>query len=168
MSVVYKISFGDNLYIGSCITLRLRKNSHKHYCYNEKSEKREKKLYQVIRENYEWKDVVFEILEQHDTVLDKLELRKREQRFIDELKPSLNMIKAYITEEQRVERDKINKKEYCKIHNEENCRKHRTKFREKLHKKYDCDCGGKYIHKAKSTHFKTKKHKKYLADLELE
>ena len=172
MSVVYKISLGDNHYIGSCNNLRLRINCHKYNCYNEK---REKKLYQVIRENYEWKDVVFEILEQHDTVLDNLELRKREQHFIDEMKPSLNMVKAYITEEQRVERDKINKKEYGKKYREENIeyiieynKEYRKKNREKINKKYDCDCGGKYGYKGKSTHLKSKKHQKYLADLELE
>ena len=168
MSCVYEISFKDCVdnYIGSCIDLHKRKYYHKSDCYNEKSHNYNYKLYQFIRDkNYDWENVIFEVLEQHDEILDNLELRKREQHFIDDLHPTLNSHKAYQTAEQL--------KEYKKEHYEENreyykekYKKYREENKTKINKKCDCECGGKYTQSNNSKHIKTKKHQDYLDNLE--
>ena len=184
MSCVYRLNIEncDDNYIGSCVDLHKRKNGHKHNCFNEKRKDYNKKLYQFIRENYEWNAVSFEVLEQHDEILDNLELRKREQHFIDVLKPTLNSQKAHITAEQRVERDKERKKKHYKenteyhkerkkkyyeenksIYTERNKKYYEANI-EKIHKKYDCCCKGKYTYQSKSRHLKSKIHQDYLAN----
>ena len=151
MGVVYKISFNncDEFYIGSTVNIYNRKKKHKYCCYNEKAKDYNYKLYKFIREhNYEWEDVIFEILEQHETVLDKLQLRKREQYFMDKLKPTLNKLNAYQTAEQQKatkilidkryqteNREKISEKKKIyndKKENQERTKKYREENKEKI------------------------------------
>ena len=187
MSCVYRLNIEncDDNYIGSCVDLHKRKISHKHNCYNEKSHNYNYKLYQFIREkNYEWKSVNFVILEQHNEILDNLSLRKREQQFINDLKPTLNHKKAYRTTEELKEYKKKGNKKYREENPEyhkEKSKKHREENREdilkknkeyreankaKINKKCDCKCGGKYTHQHKLQHIKTKKHQDYLDNLD--
>jgi len=186
MSCIYNISFKDcdDFYVGSSIDLRFRKYYHKSKCYNKNSKEYTYKLYQFIRDNYEWESVIFEVLEQHDEILDKLELRKREQHFIDDLHPTLNCVRAYRTDEELKEQNRITLKKYyqnnkekiiknVKKYVEENREEVLKKQREKYHKnkhnliQHKCECGGTYIaHKAR--HFKTKQHQDYLANLNKE
>ena len=135
MCLVYKISFKDcdEFYIGSTVNLMNRKIKHKYSCYNSKVKKYNYKLYQFIREHYEWKDVIFEILEEYETVLDKLELRKLEQKYINELKPTLNHRKAYQSKEERKEQIiKSTKKYREKKETQERIKKYREENREKI------------------------------------
>jgi len=183
MSCVYEISFEncDDFYIGSCKDLEVRKRHHKSDCFNENSKQYNKKLYQFIREkNYEWKEVVFEIVEQHDDILDSLELRKREQHFIDELKATLNHKKAYMSEEQYKEyqkkhyqENKEEKKEYKKKYRKENpeqIKEYNKKYREEnpdyykeYHKKHYEENKEDYKERGKKYREanKEKLHKKY-------
>jgi len=172
MSCVYEISFKDCVdnYVGSCIDLHKRKINHKSNCFNENSKHYNSKLYQFIRENnYDWEDVIFEVLEHHDDILDKLELRKREQHFIDVLKPTFNTFKAYRTEEQLKEYNRENGKKHRQENPEyykEKGKKYYEANREKIHKKYDCCCKGKYTYQSKARHIKSKIHQDYLCNLE--
>jgi len=186
MSCVYNISFRDcdEFYIGSCQDLHNRKITHKCDYYKENN----KKLYQFIRENYDWEDVIFEVLEQHDIVLDTIELRKREQHFIDELHPTLNQLRAYRTEEQIMEEKKEYDKKYYEKHKEEIIEKSNKYYEEHKHLKevkerrklyvannqeklkyrkerLQCNCGVKYLYPNKAQHEKSKKHQDYLANL---
>ena len=167
MGVVYKISFKDcdEFYIGSCVDLHKRKNGHKHNCFNEKRKDYNYKLYQFIRENYEWEDVIFEILEEYENVSDKLQLRKIEQTFMDKLKPTLNKYKAHQSKEENKEK----LKEAHKIYYQENKEKlkeaikiYREENKAKRNEHFKCDCKGKYIHNCRARHFKTKLHQDYL------
>ena len=168
MSCVYKIGFEDcdEFYVGSSVYLHKRKQGHKSRCYNENSKHYNSKLYQFIREhNYKWEDVIIEIVEQHDIVLDTIELKKREQSFMDELKPTLNKFKAHQTTEELKE----HVKKYGIKYREENndiIKKRKKKYVDNLIQ-HNCECGGTYI-QSKARHFKTKQHQDYLANLNKE
>ena len=185
MCLVYKISFKDcdEFYIGSTVNIYNRKKKHKYSCYNEKSKEHNYKLYQFIREhNYEWEDVIFVFLEEYETVLDDLELRKKEQSFMDKLKPTLNELNAYRTEEQHKKQKREIGIKYRKENKEEMREKDKKYYQEnkekikeqakiwyyknqaKLNEKSNCDCGGKYTYSSKSKHKKTKLHQDYLAN----
>ena len=49
--IIYTIRSKDNIYVGSTVNFRSRKNQHKGYIYNENSPKYNRKLYKTIREN---------------------------------------------------------------------------------------------------------------------
>jgi predicted GIY-YIG superfamily endonuclease len=135
MSVIYIIDFEHDLYIGSCNDLHKRIIQHKTACLNEKDRHHNIKLYQFIRKNYKWEEINFEILEQHESILEKKELLKREQQFLDTLHPTLNSYRAFISAE--------DKKQIKK-------------------QKFNCECGGKYTGSHQSHHYKTNKHQQYI------
>ena len=151
MSVVYKMDFDNESYIGSCKNLRLRKIRHKTCCYNEKDSHYNLKLYQFIRENnYDWENVNFVILEQHETILDKFDLLKREQYFIDELKPTLNCKRAFRSDEVKKQIKKQEDANYRAKHDE--------KIKKHKNKKTMCECGNEYTWSNQSRHLKSKAH----------
>ena len=106
---IYKIFFDgyDECYVGSTTqSISQRFYTHKSYCKNGK----DKHLYNFIRENGDWSMVKHEILH---TVLvsSKREQLEHEQKFIDELKPVLNIQRAYTS----AERAKQRQREYQKV-----------------------------------------------------
>jgi hypothetical protein len=149
MSCVYKVELDDELYIGSTTNIRLRKNNHKHRCYNDKSSHYNNKLYQLIREKYKWEDVDFQILEQHETRLENKELIKREQQFIERLNPTLNSKRAFRTAEQK------------RLDKNANAIKQRQVNKDKY---ILCPCGGKYKTNH-NRHYNTNRHIEYLDNL---
>jgi len=116
------------MYIGSTSNYNARMACHKHQIkFNSQS-----KIYKTINENGGVEAFKFDILQTYNN-LDKLELRKKENEFIDLFKPSMNSIKAYITEEERkqhnnkaVKRHRANNEEYVK-----KCKERSKAFREK-------------------------------------
>ena len=82
----------------------------------------------------------------------KTELRKIEQNFIEN-NPCINKNRAYRTEEQRKEQNRIKVKKYYNAN------------KIIINKHYNCCCGGKYIEQTKSRHEKTNKHKNYIIEL---
>ena len=50
-AIIYTIRTNNNIYVGSTINFRTRKNHHKSSLYNEKSKNYNSKLYKTIREN---------------------------------------------------------------------------------------------------------------------
>ena len=109
-TVIYRIScdeLPDFIYIGSTTEFIKRKHKHKTACKNN-----ELKLYKTIRENGGWDNWNMSIIEQYLDCKNKIEQKIREQEYIDKFKANLNMIKAYITEEQKKENYEKNKDKY--------------------------------------------------------
>jgi len=90
---IYKISNLDDdgiFYIGSTNKFSRRRAQHKKNTTNKSNKKYWCKLYHYIRLMGGWDFFKIEILEHCDN------LKVREQQIIDDLKPKLNSIKAYI------------------------------------------------------------------------
>ena len=90
MNCIYKIVIHntEDRYIGSCKELRLRKATHKCAYYKNKLKL---PLYESIRK-VGWENIQFLLL---DCNILSEEIEKREQFWIDEVKPNLNCIAAY-------------------------------------------------------------------------
>lgn len=85
---IYKISFLNTelgkVYYGSTTqTLNTRKLEHKSRCYNERCDAYNKNLYKYIRENTNWDNVKFDVIEQFDDIT-KHDLEKKEMQYIKE------------------------------------------------------------------------------------
>jgi len=143
---IYKLICSEtlDLYIGSTI-MSLYDRLRKHRCKNNECESR----YFV--------DPIIELIEDYPCN-NRLELRKREQYFIDN-NDCINKNKSYTTttKEEEIE---YRKKYY--LENKERNKKYYLENKEKLNEKFNCDCGGKYTKTHEAKHKKTKKHKKYL------
>ena len=146
MGLIYQISCNitSEKYIGSTKDMKRfneRKCKHK-AVYNMCSSK------QITdRGNYE-----INIIEENN--LQDIELKQREQEFIDRTENTVNKIPAYQTDEERRE------------NNRKSCIKYYQDNKEKLNLErrwsFTCECGGKYTYIHKRRHFKTKKHMNYL------
>ena len=191
--IIYKLHSKDNTiteyYIGSTINLNNRIISHKTCCHNVNSNSYNKKVYKFIRENGNWNNWTFEILDEVD-IETKQELQQNyEKEYILNLKPKLNVVGMGRTKKQWNEDNKekidIQKKQW----NEKNIdkikqyyldNKERIALRHKQYrldnkeqlalrdkKKNECECGGKYTRTNKLQHNKSKKHQKYISNQSL-
>jgi len=97
--VIYIITVGDDFYVGSTIDLETRESSHNKKIYNENCSGYNYNLYKRIRENNG--NYCIEIYK-HFPCENVRELEQEEQRVMDELKPTLNGQRAYLTDEERV------------------------------------------------------------------
>ena len=119
----------------------------------------------------------FQILERGDFKIILLEncpcnnsndLRMRERYWYDII-PNVNIIKPFVTEEERKEHFKEyykqyreQNKEYFKVYREQNKEKIKEQIKKRNNQPFKCECGGNYTYVNKSTHFKSKKHLDYL------
>jgi len=152
----------DLSYVGSTWNMVQRKSEHK--CYSKTSEY---KTYIIVRENGGYDNFIFEVLEEYECNNEN-EKCMREQHWIDTLNPSMNSYRAYSTEEQKKEHDKV----YYQQHKEERKqwyqenkehKKEKTKkYQQKNNEIIECDCGSKYVKYNHSIHIKTKRHNKYI------
>jgi hypothetical protein len=124
----------DEFYIGSCWDMRWRIYGHKQNYTNPKTANHNLKVYQCIRENQGFDKWKFEILEKAEFE-NKTKRLIREQHYIDLLKPKLNDVSAYKSNE--------DKKLYRKT-------------------KINCPCGGITTVANKARHETRKQHQKYL------
>ena len=151
-SMIYKLCCLDTtieeIYIGSTISFRHRKSTHKRDCNIMSRLGYNRKVYQFIRDNGGW-DNWDMILIAKVNCNDKMELRQKEREFMEEYKPSLNMYDAYLCYGEKQEKDKI------KYHNNEEYRL--TKL-EKQKEKITCECGTILAKGNLPHHKKTKKH----------
>tara|TARA_R100001594_G_scaffold52305_1_gene85849 strand:+ start:46 stop:528 length:483 start_codon:yes stop_codon:yes gene_type:complete len=151
--VIYKIYCNDSsiedFYIGSTCSFAKRKHRHKKNCVNTNTS-----LYECIRNNGGWDNWSMKPIKLYPCN-SKLEMNIEEQKFIDELKPKLNMIKAYMNEEQKNNRSK----EYYNRDLEKN----RKKNNERNKKKIVCDCGKEISIGNLSTHKRSQRHIKFLS-----
>jgi hypothetical protein len=132
----YKIECKDETvtetYIGSTIDFKNRKKCHKTDCCNINSERYNLKVYKYIRANGGWQN--FNMIEiQICEYESKIEAHIRENELMEEYNSHLNMIKAYISPEQKKEYFK----KYGKIYREDNketIQKYRKDNKEKIQK----------------------------------
>ena len=103
-SVIYKLhnDYMTEIYIGSTHDEIQREDNHKQRLNNENYHGYNYKVYQFIRENGGWDNWMFEVIEEYPCD-NMTELVIREQYYYDLMKPELNMIRPYITEEERKE-----------------------------------------------------------------
>lgn len=129
MSCVYSLSCKDanikDLYIGSCKDFKLRQYSHKQDCNCIKRKGYNRKVYKFIRENEGWDNFNMTILE----YCKEEQLKELEQKYIEELKPTLNSYDAF-SKKTTSDYNKIhnNIKVNCpicnKLHNKQNIKRH--------------------------------------------
>lgn len=174
--IIYRITVGDYIYIGSTKDLIQRKRKHKSACKT-----KELKVYKMIREAGGWDKCEMTPIEEYDCE-GQLQAHMREEHWRREYNANMNSIRAYRTEEERIEQKKEGTKEWGKKHYEENKEtinaKHREDYLENIEKererrkayyeanseKHQCNCGGKYTPHSISRHQRTKKHQDYLAN----
>ena len=172
---VYKLFNSDctEFYIGSTKNMKKRKYDHKSHCNNVNDPKYHYKVYEYIRSNGGYSSWSYEILEHIRNSINVVELRNVERKYIEQLKPSLNIEipnrtrKEY--KKQYWENNKEQLKEYGKHYRQDNkeqlneyCKQHYQNNKERLKEKFNCPCGGKYTTAGKLTHFKTRKHQNYI------
>ena len=145
--VVYLISFEDQTaYVGSTKDLQRRMICHKTKCYNNNSDR---PLYCKMRE------LAFGV-----SVLEETTPEDRyicENKWIEDLKPDLNVISAYTG---------LSKQDYHKKYNEE----HKEEKKQYQNTKITCECGAMVSRRNIAQHKKTMKHlnKEYFQAKKLE
>ena len=186
-SVVYKLGCKDTtvleIYIGSTHDKNEREQKHKTRCNNENYEYYNLKVYEFIRANGGYDNWKFEVIEIFPCE-NYIQLRIRERYHYDKLKPALNMIRPYVSEEELKEENKEYKAKYYQDNKEEiliynakryqdnkeeiliyNAKRYQDN-KEEIHKrnnqKHNCECGGKYTTQNKVRHLDSNKHKKYI------
>jgi len=157
--------------------MRLRRNCHNYNLTNENSERYYNKVYCFMRENGGWDN--FDMVEICKCDIDML--REMEQYHKDFIKPSLNTINAYVSEEDRRINDLNNKREYYKQNKEilleknkayyeknkkwlniQSYEKNKDKRKEWRSCVVECECGKTYTKGHKARHIKSKYHLKHL------
>lgn len=178
-SCVYKITIGEETYVGSTCNFKKRLSKHKSDCYNTESKGYNSKIYKYIREHSHWDNVKVEIIVHLHPKFNRGERDNFEQEWIDYLNPTLNDYKAYTGLNEKEwhkqwyidNKDRIleNQKQFYKdnkdriLENKKQFYKdNKDKISEKRNQKFNCECGGKYTDRHKSRHLKSKKHLKYM------
>ena len=163
-SIIYKICCKDlliqDIYIGSTLNFRNRKWKHKSACNNINRKEYNSYKYKFIRNNGGWEN--WDMIQLKEVSCNsKRELEAEERKAYEELKPSLNTIKPFITKEENI----LRLTEWRKQNPEEYIRKTKIQNDKKKNKKYTCDCGSTLLIYGKEKHERSKKHKKYLDTL---
>ena len=141
-SVIYTIRSKDNIYVGSTVNFRSRKNEHKSCITNEKRKEYNYKLYKTIRRNdSEWDMQPHSIF----PCVSKLELTIEEERVRQLLTADMNSHSCGTG---------LTMSEYMKQYREQN----RDEINEKQRQKVTCECGCDVAKYYLSVHRKSKKH----------
>jgi hypothetical protein len=183
-TIMYKLVHNEdydnaNIYIGSTTDFRKRKSHHKGYSYNEKNKSYNNKKYQYIRENGGWDNWNMIEVEKYPCN-DGNEARAREEYWRSHFNAQLNMVRAYRTDEEKVEykkkyydqnKDKLleQHKEYYEQNKDRSLeykKKYRENNRDKISKQSSqqitCECGCIIRKDTLTKHKKTQKHLKLL------
>jgi len=134
--IIYKIEIGQKLYIGST-TQKLYKRQSNH---NKDLERKNYKLQKCCKENDINKITLIEI--EKVKVENKKELNIIEQKYINELQPTLNTYRSYRTEEEIKNRHK----EYNE-NNKEKRKELEKKSNDKKKEKVNCEFCNKEMNK---------------------
>lgn len=113
--IIYKIYSNDcdEFYIGSTHNFRQRKSKHKINANGNEKVKQRLKLYQTINEYGGWDNWNMVLLEICDkNIKTKTDARMREEEWRVKLNATLNSQRAYVSEEQKKEENKIKSKEW--------------------------------------------------------
>ena len=140
-TVIYKIQHIDKedlLYVGSTTDFRRRKAEHKHNCKTKKT-----KLYEMIRYNGGWNEFNMVVIKNF-CCNNGEEAKAEEDRIIREMKCNMNMIRAYISNEEKKELEKEynkqyqeNNKERLKEYDKQYYEQNREEFLERQKKHYE-------------------------------
>jgi vacuolar-type H+-ATPase subunit I/STV1 len=121
-TIIYVIKCkDDNIteeYVGSTTDFTKRKNTHKSDCNNVNDKDYNRKIYQFIRDNGSWGNWNMIQLEEFPCK-NKREAEYREEQIRIERKAQLNMRRAFVSEEQKKEQIKEQKKKYREENKEE-------------------------------------------------
>lgn len=117
-SIIYKIVCKDtsikDCYIGATTNFAQRKAKHKRNCNTENSKCHNFRVYKCIRDQGGW-DNWDMVMVNRCSCEDKLELRKKERHAVELFNSTLNMVRPYITNEER----KISALKYYHEHSDE-------------------------------------------------
>lgn len=151
---IYRIFCKDDnikdCYVGQTKNIETRIIDHKSNC-----KKKNRKIYNFIRENGNWDNWTYEILEECECE-DNTQSHFVEQKYFDLLQPSLN-----------INRPAQTKKEYSKKYYEEYYKEYYKDYNKEYNKKRSertllCECGSFYSPKHKNRHLETIKHNELL------
>jgi group I intron endonuclease len=160
---IYKITNDVNtkIYIGSSTYqyLSSRMNLHRQMC-KDVSGRRNTVLYNTMRE-IGVSHFKIELIEKY-TCNTKQELVEREQYWIEQLQPELNMFRAIANP--NYEKECRNKKERCKKSNEY-YHSHKEQIKAQYSEKNTCECGVIGNRGDRARHLKTLFHINYLANI---
>lgn len=128
-TTIYQIYCKDpnitETYVGSTINFYRRVYLHRSNCTNENSKDYEIYLYKFIRNNGGINNWEFKVLNQIEYFDDSMR-RRQEQCYIDLIKPELNSLNAYISEEEKKEY----RNEYMEKYREENQQYFKEKYKQ--------------------------------------
>ena len=159
MGIVYKISCNETgeCYIGSTTQrINRRMESHIREATLEKYKDVCSACCVIIRRG-NWK---YDILETNE--LEGALLRIKEQEYMDKTDNIVNKWKAYISDEDIIERDRLNKIKYYQNNKEELIKKNGDRRKEKYLYTIKCECGKSYQKRSEARHFRTKTHTDYV------
>ena len=157
MYCIYRLNFPNGeSYIGSTNNIKRRITQHKSNVSIEKW--KHLPVYECIKSNPNFEVEV--LLEEN---CEKEVARQLEQKFIENLKPTLNCKNAYSTLEQKKEYDKKWKREDRKKWNEEKREEHKAICRKNNKQKVHCECGISILKNNILRHKKTKIHMELLS-----
>ena len=155
MGIVYKISCNltGECYIGSTTQkINRRMECHTREATLEKYKDTCSTCCVIIRRG-NWK---YDILETNE--LEGIELRMKEQEYMDTTDNLVNKWKAHRTQQDN--RDEKNR--YYKKNKEELCKKNGERRKEKYCYTIECECGSLYQKRSEARHFRTKTHTDYV------
>jgi len=161
--IFYKFCCNDNeiqsCYVGHTISMYDRKRRHKSACNNPEGKEYNLKIYQTIRANGGWNNWRMIEIEKR-LCRDVFDCLKIEQQWIDKLAKDMNMNRAFITEEQRKERQKKyeqENKEYFDLKHQEYYEEHKKEILD-YHKNYYINNKEKLKQQGKDYYLNNKEH----------
>jgi hypothetical protein len=136
-TIFYKIVCRDpeitDFYVGHTTNFVKRKYVHKHTCINVNSTGYNYIVYQFIRENGGWGNwdmIMIETCECENSI----DACKKERQWIEELKPTLNKYRAYISADERKAQCNERVKNYIKKNREKYIEYQRNYYKKKREK----------------------------------
>jgi hypothetical protein len=170
----YKIVCDDLpnfVYVGSTMSYANRKYEHKSDCNNENRKHYNYKIYQTIRANGGWDNWRMVCIHQQE-VDNKRHAEQIEEQYRVELNGNMNMIRAFLSPEQKKEDYNEYNKEYYEQnknhileHQKEYRENNKDKISEKKKEKITCDCGREIRRDSLLRHKLSQKHIKLVEDI---
>ena len=151
-------------YVGSTCNMKKRREKHKYNCINPTSRNHHNKVYATIREHGGWDE--FKIVEiGYREQITLTQSHQIEEEYRVEFKATLNMVRCFITEEERKEGLKKavnmwceNNKEYVVLRRQKYYENNKEKKLLNAKIKVVCECGSQIRKCGMPLHKRTKKH----------
>jgi hypothetical protein len=117
----------DEVYVGCTSNFHSRKKNHKSNCYNEKRKQYNLKIYQTIRANGGWNEFKMIQIGTRENIT-KREAEQIEEEYRLELKATMNMCRAYRSQEDKKEYQKEYDKDYRQTNKEKISEKDKERY----------------------------------------